>query len=143
MVGCVHFLSHSIFCSNRFPSSFAIDTPTMSEPTPLPTEVPFRVQNVAHVKSAYNICRRLESSLMIIYDKLDFKKTAEREVVRMQLVYIRILGYMIHYTPTDRGMKAVVEEISSSMTDDALLACGRHYYDHYIWACKLMNISLI
>lgn len=108
----------------------------MSEPIPLPAEVPLRLRNSAHITSAYNICRRLESSHMNFYDKLDIKKVAERRTVRKELVYIRILGYMIHHAPTDRGLKAVVEEISSAVTDGALLSCGQHYFDHFIRAFR-------
>ncbi|KAF8968556.1 hypothetical protein BDZ97DRAFT_1799021 [Flammula alnicola] len=52
------------------------------------------------------------------------------------MIYIRILGYLIHYVPTGRGLKTVVEEISSCADDSALLTVGQMYYDHYIRAFR-------
>ncbi|KAF8900272.1 hypothetical protein CPB84DRAFT_1815431 [Gymnopilus junonius] len=46
------------------------------------------------------------------------------------LVYVRILGYLMHY---------VVEEVSSCVDDSAVLAVGQMYYDHYIRACASSN----
>ncbi|KAF8147267.1 hypothetical protein B0H34DRAFT_785840 [Crassisporium funariophilum] len=48
------------------------------------------------------------------------------------LVYIRILGYLIHFVPTDLGLRVVVTEIVSAGTDCALLDVGKMYYDHYL-----------
>ncbi|KJA16259.1 hypothetical protein HYPSUDRAFT_147992, partial [Hypholoma sublateritium FD-334 SS-4] len=48
----------------------------------------------------------------------------------------RILGYLIHYVPTERGLKMVVEEICSCDDDSALLVVGKMCYDHYIRAFR-------
>ncbi|KXN81616.1 hypothetical protein AN958_04110 [Leucoagaricus sp. SymC.cos] len=96
--------------------------------TSLPPRVHQRLQDVAHVVSAYDICLRLEKSLQLAANKGDD--------VGNNLIFIRILGYLIHYAPTDQGLKTVVEEISSCIDDSALLLFGKMYYDHYIRAFR-------
>ena len=95
--------------------------------TSLPPKVPQRLQDNAHVVSAYNICLRLEGSLQ--------QSVVSGDNVGNDIIYIRILGYLIHYVSTIQGLKTVVVEIVSAKTDRALLDVGRLYYDHYIRAC--------
>ena len=97
--------------------------------TSLPSQVPPRLRDIAHVVSAYNICLRLEKSLQ------DAANKGEDREVGKKLIYIRIMGYLIHHVPTDRGLKTVVLEISSSENDSDLLQIGKMYFDHYIRAC--------
>lgn len=73
--------------------------------TSLPPEVPSRLRHLAHVVSAYNICLTLEKSLQNAIDM--------GEDVGQDIINIRILGYLVHFVPTDRGLKTVVQEISS------------------------------
>jgi hypothetical protein len=102
--------------------------------TSLPLQVPQRLRNLAHVVSAYNICLRLEKSL---------QETANGgQDVGKNLIYIRILGYLEHYVPTDRGLKTVVYEITSSANDSALLEVGQMYYNHYIRACTFASLLI-
>ncbi|KAF8805443.1 hypothetical protein BYT27DRAFT_7169584 [Phlegmacium glaucopus] len=58
------------------------------------------------------------------------------EDVGQDMINIRILGYLIHFVPTDRGLKTVVQEIGSCEGESALLAIGKMYYDHYIRAFR-------
>jgi len=99
--------------------------------TSLPSEVPNRLRHIANVVSAYNICLRLEKSLQSAVDR--------GEDIGDNLIFVRIPGYLIHYVPTDRGLKNVVQEISSCIDDSALLNVGKMYYDHYIRACTFPN----
>ena len=101
--------------------------------TSLPTEVPRRVQHLAHVVNAYNICQRLEKSLCQI---------GQGEEVGNKLIYIRILGYLVHNVPGDRALKTVIDEISSCCDDSALLDLGKMYYDHYLRACMLASFCI-
>jgi hypothetical protein len=100
--------------------------------TSLPPKVPQRLQDNAHVVNAYNICLRLEASLQ--------QAVINGDNVGNDIIYIRILGYLIHYVSTDQGLKTVVLEIISAMTDRALLDVGRLYYDHYIRACTFPRL---
>jgi len=103
--------------------------------TPLPLQVPAGLQqhpNLHKIVSAYNICLRMERSLQEDVDKGD-------DVGRKQ-IYIRILGYLIHYVPTDRGLGHVVTEIVSAVRDSDLLEVGKRYFDHYIRACAFPNL---
>jgi len=91
--------------------------------------------NVAHKNSiirihdAYNECLRLEKTLQELQDK--------GENATNNLVYVRILGYLIHFAPGDSGIETVVQQIISCHGDDSkLLSVGQMYYDHYIRACK-------
>jgi hypothetical protein len=95
--------------------------------TSLPLDLPLRLQYIPHVVSAYNICLRLEKSLQEDAD--------EGRDVGINMVYIRILGYLIHHVHTDQGLKTVVYEIVSAKDNSALLELGMSYYNHYIRAC--------
>jgi len=102
--------------------------------TSLPPEVPKRLQHLAHVVSAYDICLKLEKSLSL---QMAIDKG---EGVGQDMIFIRILGYLIHFVPTDQGLKVVVQEISSCTDSAALLAVGKMYYDHYIRACTFQSL---
>ncbi|KAG5635286.1 hypothetical protein H0H81_011824 [Sphagnurus paluster] len=92
--------------------------------TSLPPTVPARLQRVAHAVRAYNKCLRIEKSLQQAIDN--------GEKVGNGMIYVRILGYLIHHVVTDEGMKAVVYEITSCVTDRDLLEVGKMYFNHYI-----------
>jgi hypothetical protein len=103
--------------------------------TSLPPQVPPGLQHIAHIVSAYNICLRLEKSLQS--DRYEGKD------VGRNLIYIRILGFLIHHVPTDRALKTVVYEISSCADNSALLKVGEMYYNHYIRACTFAPLSTL
>jgi hypothetical protein len=103
--------------------------------TSLPAKVPERLRNRAHIVSAYDICLRLEKSLQQATDK--------GEDVGKSMINIRILGYLIHFVPTDQGLKTVVDEITSCKDDFALLNVGKMYYDHYIRACMFATSTYL
>jgi len=102
--------------------------------TSLPLRVPKRLRDIPDVVGVYNICLRLEKSLQLAVDKGDD--------VGWKQIYIRILGYLIHYVPTEQGLKHIVKEISSCADDSALLDVGRVYYDDYIRACTFPMLNL-
>ena len=102
--------------------------------TSLPHRVPNRLRDIADVVSVYDICLRLEKSLQLAIDIGDYVGNTH--------IYIRILGYLIHYVPTDQGLKNIVEEIHSCADDSALLDVGKMYYNHYIWACTFAPPNL-
>ncbi|TDL22066.1 hypothetical protein BD410DRAFT_789150 [Rickenella mellea] len=96
--------------------------------TALPHQIPARLQQLnqsPHIASAYNICLNLEASLQADEDN-------GRNVSR-QMIYCRILGYLIHYVPSDHGLENLLEEISSCNGDHPrLLSLGEMYFDCYI-----------
>lgn len=100
--------------------------------TSLPPNVPVRLANVPRFVGAYNVCLKLEKSLQSNADKGGH--------IGNDLVYIRILGYLLHLVPGEQGLKTVAEEINSCSGDSALLAVGQMYYDHYIKACQSSNL---
>ncbi|KIM35839.1 hypothetical protein M413DRAFT_32196 [Hebeloma cylindrosporum] len=92
--------------------------------TALPIEVPRRLQGTSDVINAYNICLRIENTLQVAVDK--------GEGVGKNVIYIRILGYLLHHAPSDQGVQHVVNEIVSAEGDFALLEVGKNYFNHYI-----------
>ncbi|KIJ47305.1 hypothetical protein M422DRAFT_164180, partial [Sphaerobolus stellatus SS14] len=95
----------------------------------LPSEAPPRFRNDPSVISAYNICLNLERGIQKEID-------ATRDVGR-SMIYCRILGYLIHYAPSDEASKAVVQEIISCNEERvSLLEVGEMYYNHYIGAFR-------
>ena len=52
------------------------------------------------------------------------------EDVGQNMIYIGILGYLIHFVPTAQGLKTVVYEIGSCNEESvSLLAVGKMYYE--------------
>lgn len=102
--------------------------------TALPPQLPERFQGDAnvHAASAYKFCSRLQGSLQQAVDK--------GENVGNDIIYIRTLGYLLHFVPTDVGLKVVVAEIFAAMSDRALLNVGKMYFDHFIRACAFRNL---
>jgi len=95
----------------------------------LPSKLPERITVAhAHVVSAYNICLRVEMSLQ--------QAVNNDENIGKDMIYIRILGYLLHFVPTDLGLKVVFNEIVSAKSDRALLDVGRMYFDHYVRAFR-------
>ncbi|KIM47226.1 hypothetical protein M413DRAFT_64063 [Hebeloma cylindrosporum] len=81
--------------------------------TSLPPEAPKRLHNIADI---------------LAIDK--------GEEVGNNLIYIRILGYLLHHMPTDRGLRNLIEEINSCAEDSAILDVGNVYYGQFIWAFR-------
>lgn len=100
--------------------------------TSLPLEVPKRFRDIPDAVMAYDICLGLEKFLLLaVVNKGDD--------VGSKLIYVRILGYLVHHFPTDQGLGNIVEEIISSVDDSALqVDVGKIYYDHYIGACTFL-----
>jgi hypothetical protein len=101
--------------------------------TPLPPEVSKRLRDTPEISitSAYDICLRLENTLQLAADK--------GEDVGNKLIYIRILGYLMHHSPTDQGVASVIKEIVSAAHSSELLDVGKWYFDHFIRAGKSPN----
>ena len=102
--------------------------------TSLLPEVPPRLQHIGHAVDAYNVCLRLEKSLQQAIDR--------GEVVGKNLIYIRILGYLVQYAPNDQALNTVLTEIISCSKDSDLFDVGRMYFDHYIRACMFPSIPI-
>ncbi len=100
--------------------------------TSLPPNAPDRIENVPRLEEAYNVCLEQERSLQ--------STTEKGGHIGNDLVYIRILGYLLHLVPGEQGLKTVVEEINSCIEDSALIAFGQMYYDHYIKARQSSNL---
>ena len=105
--------------------------------TPLLPKLPERLQDDAHIDavSAYNICLRVESSIQQAVNN-------NENISGNDIIYIRILGYFIHFVPMDLGLRMVVTEISSAKSDRALLNVGKMYFNHYIRACGFPNLLI-
>jgi hypothetical protein len=99
--------------------------------TSLPPEISKRLRDIPEIICAYNICLRLENTLQLAVDK--------GEDVGKKLIYIRILGYLMHHSPTDQGVASVVKEIVSSAHNSDLLDVGKWYFDHFIRVCTSPN----
>ncbi|PPQ80405.1 hypothetical protein CVT25_001718 [Psilocybe cyanescens] len=94
--------------------------------TSLPRKLPQRLQHLAHVVTAYDMCLKLEDSLQIAVNNGDD--------IGRNLIYIWILGYLIHHVPTETGLDNITQEINPCHDNSTILALGQMYYDHYIMA---------
>jgi hypothetical protein len=79
------------------------------------------------------VCLRAEEAL---------EQAPDDATKKMNMIYLRILGYLVHHVPTDRGLKVVITEIVSCKTDSALFEVGKLYYNHYLRACTFPNLLL-
>lgn len=95
--------------------------------------------------SAYNKCLTLERSLQRAVDEAGEinPKPGKPQTPSRDLIYIRILGYLLHFVPTDQGATEVVSEIVLAKSDEALLEVGKFYYDHCIRACAFPNFHIM
>ncbi|KDR83077.1 hypothetical protein GALMADRAFT_221057 [Galerina marginata CBS 339.88] len=96
--------------------------------TSLPANVPERLQSNPHAVSAYNICLEREVSLQLAVDNGDN--------IGKDLIYIRILGYLIIYVPTPTALHTIVVEVVSARENRAIFDLGQMYYDHYLRAFR-------
>ena len=97
----------------------------------LPFQLPQRLLNDTpchRIISAYDMCLKLEQ---ITQDKIDTNAI----VGPRDMIYCRILGYLIHYAPTDQALKTVMYDIVSRTSEQALLDVGQVFYDYFISAC--------
>ena len=95
--------------------------------TSLPAEAPQNVQGLTNVVEAYDICLQLQSFLQ---QALNIGKNIGND-----MIYTRILGYLIHYPATDEQLGMVVRQIISANDHLSLLQIGQSYFSHYIRAC--------
>ncbi|KAF9486011.1 hypothetical protein BDN70DRAFT_889725 [Pholiota conissans] len=97
--------------------------------TTLPREVPLEVRNHIDISSAYTTCLNIEETLQQITD----------DISKIDLIYIRVLGYLMHYLPTDRGtqgIEVVSREINSAPNNAAILKIGKMYLEDFIMAFR-------
>ncbi|KAK2462571.1 hypothetical protein APHAL10511_005414 [Amanita phalloides] len=76
--------------------------------TSLPPLVPQRVQDRPDVVSAYNMLRRLETTILAEIDH-----ATSSVVTDVDLMYCRIVGHFFHHVPSDRGLGNLVREAVS------------------------------
>ena len=125
-VGANHKVTTVITCDTFHQSS--------TNMTSLPLKVPPTYEYNAHVKSAYDMCLRVEKSLQ--------EASNNGQNVEKDLICIRILGFLVHNIPTDGGLRTFIYELSSTNGDPALLLrTGKLYFNHFIRACKFVPLS--
>jgi len=99
--------------------------------TPLP-ELPRRYYNSPSIFGAYPQILSLERNEQAAYSR------DGTESQRKRLMYARIVGYLILEGPSDQARVAVaLEVICCNNEEEKLLAVGKHYFDHFLRACKL------
>ncbi|KAF4614259.1 hypothetical protein D9613_008152 [Agrocybe pediades] len=99
---------------------------------PLPPHLPPENQAVSAYASAYGTCLVVEHALT----NLLADTTMNGEEIRLHLVYIRILGYLLHYMPTRAGLDDLTHEIQISTSDNDLVELGQTYYGHILRVYK-------
>lgn len=99
-------------------------------------------QNFTHplisIVSAHNKCLEVESKLS---EALTSDLPASTKgVLKMQLMYLRILGHLLTHAPSESGKAYMAQSIFGCGTDEKLFEMGRFYQKHLICACKLSYI---
>jgi hypothetical protein len=121
----------SSLSSGRLLIHFIYEMSNLPELSELPTNIKVHLRYACyeHIASTYTLCLELEKAVQSRIDA--------NEVVGRDMIYCRILGYLLLHPPTDRAAKTVQFDISSCKGDQAMLNVGQMYYDHFIRACTL------
>ena len=101
---------------------------------PLPRTLPPRIQDIIQGAEAYHACLRAEESLQFV--PFDYERDAEQD-----LVYIRVLGHLLHHVAY-RGLETIVKEILAAKDSIALFELGQIYLGHFLRACEFPVHSL-
>jgi len=99
--------------------------------TALPPSIPAQLQRNPKVATAYSRCLGIENSLQ--------HAANSGKSIGKDLIYVRIVGYLIYFVPSEEGRENIVSEINSCQGDSELIGIGQMYYDHYIRPCKFNN----
>ncbi|EKM51239.1 uncharacterized protein PHACADRAFT_263274 [Phanerochaete carnosa HHB-10118-sp] len=59
----------------------------------------------------------------------------------MQLTYIRLLGNLLTYAPSNAGKAHIAQSVSSCKSDEELFDLGQFYQQHFIRACELCTLT--
>ena len=90
-----------------------------------------RLHNSPSMLGAYPQILKLEKNIQATYTSADRAKN---------LVFARILGYLILEGVSDQARVAVALEVNACCGDEAkMLSIGKLYFDHFIRTCKLQN----
>ncbi|KAJ3567185.1 hypothetical protein NP233_g6525 [Leucocoprinus birnbaumii] len=101
----------------------------------LPDNLPSGYHHVEDLVIAYYACRRAEEELRM--ETVNSNKDLEKK-----LVCVRILGFLLHYSPSEQGLKTVAKETSLCACDvERLCEAGKFYLNHYIRA-YMINATL-
>ncbi|KAF4609700.1 hypothetical protein D9613_012064 [Agrocybe pediades] len=97
--------------------------------TSLPSNLPKANQAIPEYDSVYKTCLRVERAL----SKLLAEKNHEQKTqLTTDLIYIRILGYLLHFIPSHTGLDSLARQIKECSGDNDLLQLGQMYYDKYL-----------
>jgi hypothetical protein len=97
-------------------------------PAPLPHTLPSRYDLAHTIRGAYAILREYEDG-MIEGGAPDTSK---------ELIYVRILGYLLLYGPDDIAQANVAREVVAAFAKgkSSVFDLGKFYLDHYIRCCE-------
>ncbi|KAF4609697.1 hypothetical protein D9613_012063 [Agrocybe pediades] len=109
----------------KYPPEFQISTIMTS----LPSNLPEASQAIPEYDPVYKTCLRVERAL----SKLLAEKNHEQKTqLTTELIYIRILGYLLHFIPSRTGLDSLARQIKECSSDNDLLQLGQMYYDQYL-----------
>lgn len=97
----------------------------------LPPESPLKSLPEIDIVGAYQCCLNLEKD---IEEKILDGEDIDRK--KKNLMYCRVLGYLLHHAPNDTALAVVTQEILSCETIEAILILGKFYFEHFISVCK-------
>ncbi|GBE88143.1 hypothetical protein SCP_1203730 [Sparassis crispa] len=97
-------------------------------PRELPEDLQCHSEQFPHLNSAYQICLRLEEEIEA--DASPAQNSKE------QMIFCRILGYLLCYGPNIGARVAVYKQIISCKDKKALVQLGKMYFDHYVRAFR-------
>lgn len=105
---------------------------SIMETLSLPPEIPLKYREITDAINAYNVCLNLEKSLQ--------EKAGDGEDVEKNLVYCRVLGYLIRHASRDEVVASVASDIVSCQNDRAILDLGKTLCDRFIAACTFVQL---
>lgn len=106
---------------------------------PLPIELPTRPSLSAMVRGAYSVILEFEKKQTAIWNQSPGDGSR-----RKNLMWVRVVGYLLLEGPSDRARIAVALEVNSCAGDgEKIIAIGKYYCDYYLCACKLSMFLLL
>lgn len=85
---------------------------------------------------AHNRCRQVESRIFEALESNLNLLGSTKSVLESQLMYLRIVGYLLFHVPLDTGKEHVAQSVLSCKTDEDIFDLGKIYQQHFICVCK-------
>lgn len=112
----------------------------MSEEQPIITSGKPLDQKFHHLLSivvrAYRLCLDVERVLLDKLQRTDILIVRDRMRLEMDLMHLRIMGYLLHYAPSEQAIATLARDIVSCDPREDIIALGEFYDNYFLRSCE-------